>query len=143
MPEYTYVCKACGNDYDVYMSYSEFDENKDKVIACDECGGDLYRAINPVPTVGITFSKPFVIKQIGQKFESNAEMRRYFDARPHLEIQSPDSLEWKNFHDGVKEDAEASSRKMGFRNRDHEKATLRHERDRRKGIKDGKIYSRA
>ena len=144
MPEYTYVCKGqdCGLDYDVYMSYAEFDENKDKVLCCDECGADMYRSVSAVPTVGITWSKPMVIKQIGRSFSSNAEMRAYFDARPNLEIQSPDSQEWRQFHDGVKEDAEASSRKMGFNDREHEKRVHRHERDRKKGVKEGKIYSR-
>lgn len=142
MPEYTYVCKACGLDFDVFMTYAEFDENKDKVIACDECGGELYRAIAPVPTVGITFSKPFVVKQIGREFHSNAEFKRYMEARPHLEVLSPGDKEWKDFHDDVKNTAEADSRRMGFRDRAHEKSVMRHERDRRKGIKDGKIYSR-
>jgi Na+-translocating ferredoxin:NAD+ oxidoreductase RnfC subunit len=144
MPEYTYICKSeeCGLDFDVYMSFAEYDENKNVTLCCCECGADMYRAVSAIPTVGITWSKPMVIKQIGQTFHSNEEMRRYFEQRPHLEIQSPDSAEWRQFHDGVKEDAEASARKMGFNDRAHEKRVLRHERDRRKGVKDGKIYSR-
>jgi putative FmdB family regulatory protein len=36
MPTYSYTCKKCGNEFDLVLSFREFEEGKN--LRCPDCG---------------------------------------------------------------------------------------------------------
>ena len=47
MPTYEYLCKECGNNFEIVQSFAD-----DALTTCDKCGGALRKVFG---NVGITF----------------------------------------------------------------------------------------
>ncbi|WP_271394578.1 FmdB family zinc ribbon protein [Neomicrococcus lactis] len=47
MPTYSYACKDCGRNMDIFQSFDE-----DSLTVCPECGGNLRKKFN---SVGVVF----------------------------------------------------------------------------------------
>lgn len=134
MPVYIAECNACGwFDDNVFVSLANYDPAG---IPCRECGAMARRVIAPVMTVGIKPSQPLVVEQIGETFETNADLRRWERENPGKEIVSAADPKWTNFKDKVRAKAERRARQVGYKDLDERLRLQKKETQRRKELGD-------
>lgn len=134
MPLYEGRCSEHGN-FEVMRTVNEYVLNAG--LNCPECGHRAKTIIAPVRTIGPMPSKPLVIEQIGQTFNSRAEERRYFESHPDRRIVSPDDSSFLKLRDDAREQAEKAAKRMGYRDHDERRAKRKIEKARTKAIESG------
>ena len=72
MPRYTYRCKSCVREFEVFHGMSE------RIESCDECSGALFR----VPSTTFTTTKTVAKDKTGQVVKEFIE-----DAREEIEAE--------------------------------------------------------
>tara|TARA_R110002020_G_scaffold70930_14_gene183725 strand:- start:399 stop:815 length:417 start_codon:yes stop_codon:yes gene_type:complete len=136
MPMYDFKCPdGCGYFNDIFVPLAQHGKT-----TCPECGALMTTVISEVALVGPMPSKPLVVAQVGRSFESGAEWRDYQRKNPDCEILSSDSTAWRKHRDKAAEKAEATARKMGYRDLADKKTKRRKEKDKRSGKVDKQIY---
>ena len=129
MPMYDFKCPdGCGYFNDIFVPLAQHGKT-----TCPECGALMTTVISEVALVGPMPSKPLVVAQVGRSFESGAEWRDY-------QRKNPDSTAWRKHRDKAAEKAEATARKMGYRDLADKKTKRRKEKDKRSGKVDKQIY---
>jgi|TARA_R110002012_G_scaffold76891_4_gene194455 putative FmdB family regulatory protein len=136
MPMYDFKCPAgCGYFNDIYVPLAQHGKT-----TCPECNAKLETVISEVALVGPMPSKPLVVKQVGKSFENGADWREYQRKNPDCEILSADSTAWRKHRDMAAEKAEATARRMGYRDLADKKKRRKKERDKQSGKLDRNIY---
>ena len=118
MPWYTQVCPECGVRDDVPRKVEEY-----KV--CAECGGPCEVRISPNLTVGIVWSNQETNSQLGTRWETNAQKRAWMKAHPNAVEMSKGDSDEKAFHQTIRNKAEASVQKKGYRDLEHYRSTTK------------------
>ena len=72
MPRYTYKCKSCASEFEVFHGMSE------RIEGCDECSGALFR----VPSTTFTTTKTGTKDKTGQAVKEFIE-----DAREEIQAE--------------------------------------------------------
>ena len=116
MPFYTQICADCGTNEDVLRTVSQY-----KV--CATCGKDCEIKIAPIPTLGIVWSNAETNSQIGQRWETNAEKRAWFDKHPNARPMEVGSPEEKSFRNDIRDKADQVAKKQGYKDVAHFKKT--------------------
>tara|TARA_R110000787_G_scaffold157535_1_gene271433 strand:- start:741 stop:1121 length:381 start_codon:yes stop_codon:yes gene_type:complete len=112
MPIYTQICGTCGINEEVFCSVAKY-------RTCIECGKDCEVKIAPTPTLGIVWSNIETNSQIGQRWETNAQKRAWFDKHPNvrpMDVGSPEEISFKN---DLREQADQSVKKKGYQDVAH------------------------
>ena len=126
---YDFKCPdGCGYFNDIFVPLAQHGKT-----TCPECGALMTTVISEVALVGPMPSKPLVVAQVGRSFESGAEWRDY-------QRKTSDSTAWRKHRDKAAEKAEATARKMGYRDLADKKTKRRKEKDKRSGKVDKQIY---
>jgi hypothetical protein len=112
MPFYTQICDDCGTLEDVLRSVSEY-----KI--CAACGKDCKIKIAPIPTLGIVFSNAETNSQIGQRWETNAQKRAWFEKHPNARPMEVGSPEEKSFRNDLRDKADQTAKKKGYKDVAH------------------------
>lgn len=74
MPTYSFVCDKCQNIFEIFLSFKEYDENKQ--VSCELCGSaDVHRDyIEDVSTIGASVKKSdSELKTIGDLANRNRD----------------------------------------------------------------------
>ena len=112
MPFYDMKCAEHGHYADVFCKMANRHSQQ-----CPECGEVLTITPRPVAVHGYTIAKPLEIPQIGERFESNSQMRDYFRANPDAKILS--EAERRDQKHRLQNRVEATAVKQGFNSRQH------------------------
>ena len=123
----------CGN-FEEILSLREYEA---KGLTCPTCAGEAQTVIYPVRTVGATSTRPVVMDQIGQSFESNSEMRNYFKKHPGRQVVDKDSGEWRQMYDDTRNGCDTEAKAQGFRDVRHKQQTQKKERARKRALDTG------
>tara|TARA_R100000742_G_C4248236_1_gene66858 strand:- start:320 stop:727 length:408 start_codon:yes stop_codon:yes gene_type:complete len=118
MPFYTQICNTCGTTDDVFRSVSEY-----KI--CATCGKDCEIKIAATPTLGIVWSNMETNAQIGQRWETNAQKRAWFEKHPNARPMDVGSQEEKSFRNNLADQADQAAKKKGYRDVAHFKKVNR------------------
>ena len=136
MPLYDFKCdKTCGYFEDMFIPLAEKDAAR-----CPDCGSTITVRIGAVITIGPMPSKPLKVSQIGREFTSNSEYKQYQRENPDCAILSAGSTEWQNHVDMAREKAEKTARRKGYRDLAQQHEKRRHEKARKAGKIDGKVF---
>ena len=109
-----YEGKCVDLDCGIFEEILSLREYEAKGLTCPTCAGDAKTVIHPIRTIGATSTRPVVMNQIGQSFESNSQMRNYFKKHPGRHVIDKDSAEWRNMYDDTRNSADEASRAKGF-----------------------------
>lgn len=131
MPLYEGECLECGNMFEEFLRLSEYESQG---LICPICDKSARTVISAVPTVGPMPSKPLNIKQIGQSFTSNGEMRRYFEKHPDRVLADPGSNTWKNHVDYARGKADTVAKKHGYRDFADRRSSVKKEKVRKAAL---------
>ena len=118
MPFYTQICDDCGTNEDVLRTVSQY-----KV--CATCGKDCKIKIAPISTLGIVWSNAETNTQIGQRWETNAQKRAWFEKHPNVRPMEVGSPEEKTFRSDLQDKAEHAAKKKGYKDVSHFKKVNR------------------
>jgi putative FmdB family regulatory protein len=136
MPMYDFKCPdGCGYFNDIFVPLAQHGKT-----TCPECNAVLETVISEVALIGPMPSKPLVVKQIGKTFENGSDWRDYQRKNPDCEIVSADSSAWRKHRDMAAEKANATARRMGYRDLEDKKKKRKKERDKQSGKLDRNIY---
>lgn len=136
MPLYDFRCEAgCGYYADMYIPLKQFNK-----AVCPKCKGTITTVIGTVPTIGPLPSKPLKVHQVGREFTSNAEFKQYQRDNPGCEILSADSAAWRKHTDMVREKAEATAKRRGYRDLEQQRAERKVEKAKQDGRLDKKVF---
>jgi len=125
MPTYNGRCNSCG-EFEDLMKASEY--LKQGGLFCPHCKKEATTLIRRAPAIiGPMPSNTMNIDQIGQNFSSPEEKRAYFNRRKDRAIVSKNDPKWIKHYDSVRNGADQSARKQGFR--DHEDRQNFHRKD--------------
>jgi hypothetical protein len=130
MPMYVMRCEECQNEVEELLT---FEESESRIC---ECGDPMRRVILPVGIVGAMPSKPITVfeKQIGKRFETNAEARAYFKENPGwvaLDKSDPIMQSRRDFH---RNGMDSTARALGFKDHEHKAETLKKEKKRKQEL---------
>jgi putative FmdB family regulatory protein len=127
MPLYDMKCNGCGDEPEIFKKFSE-------EVACALCGhSPLVVMFKQAPSLaGIIFSNAEENKQLGVRFESNAEKREYFKKNPHIREMSKGSADERKFADRLRNKAEKKAKTLGFNDLDDKRRF--HDKNRQKGL---------
>lgn len=116
MPLYDMKCAGCGDEPEVFR-------RSDEQVACGLCGHfPLHTVWKQAPALsGIIWSNQEHNKQLGVRFETNAQKREYFKANPHIREMSKGSADERKFADKLRARAEKKAARLGFDDLDHKK----------------------
>lgn len=110
MPLYDYKCEACHIVVeDVFVGLSDKEHP-----SCSECDAEMRRLVVPIPTVGPTWSKPIVSKQLRKTFDSQKKYDEYLRSKGLSEVAADDKV-IADMKFESRTSAEATSRRMGYR----------------------------
>jgi len=123
MPLYDIECLSCGI-IEAIVPWSE-----DPALDCPECGDAAMRLPTACITVGPMPSKPLFSNADGEVIDSNEKLRDFLRRSPGTEVVSPDSRDWKDHYDRVRNKAEKRAQGRGYRDFHHQKT---HWRDRKR-----------
>ena len=106
MPIYDMQCDGCGDEVEIIRRH-------DQDVACALCGHASLRVVwKEAPSLaGIIWSNQEENKQLGVRFESNAQKRDYFKANPQLREISKGSVDERKFRDRLREKAEKKAKR--------------------------------
>tara|TARA_R100001510_G_C7636582_1_gene194672 strand:+ start:56 stop:472 length:417 start_codon:yes stop_codon:yes gene_type:complete len=136
MPIYDFKCPdGCGYFNDIFVPLAQHGKT-----TCPECSAVLETVISEVALIGPMPSKPLVVKQVGKTFENGADWREYQRKNPDCEILSADSAAWRKHRDAAAEKAEATARRMGYRDLEDKKKRRKKEKAKQSGKLDKNIY---
>lgn len=107
MPLYDYDCAACGEFIEDHFSASKPD-------TCEQCGQPIAVPPQLTCTVGIIWANQEDSKQLGVRFESNAQKREFFKQNPQLREMSKGSADDRRFGDRLRERAERKAKRLGY-----------------------------
>lgn len=127
MPLYDMKCDGCGDEPEVFRRPTE-------EVACALCGHAPLRTIwKQAPALsGIIWSNQEHSKELGVRFETNAQKREYFKANPHIREMSKGSVDERKFADKLRNKAEKKAKRLGFNDLDDKRRF--HEKNRSKGL---------
>lgn len=116
MPMYDMKCDGCGDEPEVLRRH-------DQDVTCALCGHGPLRVVwkSAPGLAGIIWSNQEDNKQLGVRFESNAQKREYFKANPQLREMSKGSTDERKFRDKLRERAEKKAKRLGFNDLDHKR----------------------
>jgi|TARA_R110002012_G_scaffold48073_3_gene125605 putative FmdB family regulatory protein len=135
MPTYNGRCDSCG-EFEDLMKASEY--LKQGGLFCPTCKKSATTLIRKAPAIiGPMPSRTMDIDQIGQNFSSPQEKRAYFNRRKDRMIVSKNDPTWTNHYDSVRNGADQTARKQGFRDHEDRQNTVRKENSRRQAIARG------
>ena len=135
MPTYNGRCDSCG-EFEDMMKASDY--LKQDGLYCPVCNEKATTLIRKAPAiVGPMPSKTLHIDQIGQNFSSPEEKRAYFNRRKDREIVSKDDPKWINHYDSVRNQADRTAKKLGFRDFEDRKNHTRKVNAHKKALKNG------
>ena len=112
MPFYTQICADCGTTEDVMRSVSQY-----KV--CAFCGKNCEVKLAATPTIGIVWSNIETNSQIGQRWETNAQKKAWFEKHPNARPMEVGSQEEKTFRNNLRDQADQTAKKRGYRDVAH------------------------
>ena len=107
MPLYHQDCPKCGDIPDVICAVKDYK-------TCSKCGGPCEVLLYPVRTVGIVFSNAEVSKQLGTRWETNAQKRAYMKAHPNVQAMEKGSSEEQAFNYRIKQQMHDSLKSQGM-----------------------------
>jgi hypothetical protein len=116
MPLYHQDCPKCGDTPNVIAAVKDYK-------TCVHCGGPCEVLLYPVRTVGIVFSNAEEHKQIGQRWETNAQKRAWQKANPNAISFEKGSPEEKNFNDRIKNQMHDTLKKQGMTRKEFKQKT--------------------
>lgn len=134
MPVYDMRCPTgCGTFEDVVCRMAERHNQ-----TCPECGEILaiVPSIGHGGVVGFTETRPLEIKQIGQTFTSNEQLKRY-ERENNVELHSSSSNYWQDYKARVREKCERTAKKQGFRDLDDKRSRMKQAKSEGRGVFQG------
>tara|TARA_R100000700_G_C3162831_1_gene138522 strand:+ start:1034 stop:1459 length:426 start_codon:yes stop_codon:yes gene_type:complete len=135
MPTYTGMCVPHG-EFEAIKKASEY--IRDGGLFCPVCNEKATTIIRKAPAViGPLPSKQLSIDQIGRSFSSPEEQRAYFNHRKDRVIVGKDDSAWINHRDSVRNQADRTARKQGFRDHEDRKTRLKKDKTHREAISRG------
>ena len=132
-----YEGKCVDLDCGIFEEILSLREYETKGLTCPTCAGGAKTVIHPVRTIGATSTRPVVMNQIGQSFESNSQMRNYFKKHPGRQVIDKDSAEWRSMYDDTRNGCDAEARGQGYRDVRHKQQSLKKERTRKRELTAG------
>lgn len=136
MPLYDFGCEPCDILDERYLSISEHEayleshQAGDSNQRCPLCEGPMRTVITPVPTTGITPSKPLYVSGLDRTFHTNAELRAYEKANPNVHIHSTNDGRHRDHMWRARNGAERMAKGQGYRSWGHRQEQLSTEKGR-------------
>lgn len=134
MPLYQGKCPECESQFEDFLKLKHYENSG---LHCPDCGHAAQTVIQAVMTIGPMPSKPLEMRQIGQSFTSNGQIRRYKERHPDRVFVDKDSSAWRNHYDSVRNLCEDGAKTEGFRDLDHKKRERKREKNLRKALESG------
>ena len=135
MPTYNGRCDSCG-EFEDMMKASEY--LKAGGLTCPACAKPATTLIRTAPAIiGPLPSKTLEINQIGQNFSSPEEKRAYFARRGDRAIVSKNDSRWTDHYDAVRNQADQTAKKQGYRDHEDRRNSLTREKRRKEAVARG------
>ena len=110
MPLYDVRClEDCGYFHDILVVRGERNS-----IACPSCEGETEHVLRGVAVVGPMPSKPLVLSQINQSFDSATQWRKFQRDNPDFAVVPNGGAKWREHKDNVRNFANKRCKNAGF-----------------------------
>jgi hypothetical protein len=125
MPLYDYFCESCS-------SFIEDHFASERPSTCERCCGPVAVPPQLSSTIGIVWGNQEDAKQLGARFETNAQKREFFKKNPQIKEMAKGSVDERKYADRLRNRAEDRAKRLGYKDLDDKRQFDRANRD--KGV---------
>lgn len=111
MPLYDYFCESCS-------SFIEDHFAPERPDTCEACSGPVVVPPQLTSTIGIIWGNQEDAKQLGVRFETNAQKREFFKKNPQIKEMAKGSTDERAYADRLRNRAENRAKRLGYKDLD-------------------------